>query len=100
MPSCRSGCGFRAGARTIWSACGPTAATSGRVPAATVSLPASETGASDMTASLEFLLRLLEQVRPPLVAHEDFGGEHGEFLRACQEAAFLSREPGVHPVPS
>jgi hypothetical protein len=53
-----------------------------------------------MSMSVEFLLRLLEQIRPPQVVHEDFDGEHGEFLRACQEVGFLSREPGVHPVPS
>jgi hypothetical protein len=53
-----------------------------------------------MSASVEFLLRLFEQGRPPQVAHEDFEGAHRGFLRACQEAGFLSREPGAHPVPS
>jgi hypothetical protein len=53
-----------------------------------------------MSASVEFLLRLLEQAHPPHLAQEDFDGEHGAFLRACQAVGFVTREPVVHPTPS
>ncbi len=51
-----------------------------------------------MSASVEFLVRLLEQDGQPQVAQEDFEGEHSCLLHACQEAGFLSREPGFNAI--
>lgn len=53
-----------------------------------------------MSEGIEFLVRLLEQGPPAHVAWEDFEGEHGDLLRACQSAGFLDQEPTLHPVPS
>ena len=50
-----------------------------------------------MSASLEFLLGLLEQDEPPYVASEDLDGEHGPALRTWQALGFLSDEPAINP---
>src|SRR5437870_5489621 len=53
-----------------------------------------------MSAGLEFLLGLLDQDDPVYVAQEDFDGAYGDVIRTVQTMGFLSREPGVNPVPS
>src|SRR5262245_1848664 len=53
-----------------------------------------------MRASLEFLLGLLERNDPPAVTQQDFDGRHGRAVRICRRMGFLSREPGLHPVPT
>ena len=53
-----------------------------------------------MSASLEFLLGLLDQDDPVYVAQEDFDGAHGEAIRTVQAMGFLGRESGVNPVPT
>jgi hypothetical protein len=52
-----------------------------------------------MTASLEFLLGLLE-CEPAVVAQEDFEGAHGEALRLWQQMGFVGKEPGRNRVTS
>jgi len=53
-----------------------------------------------MSASVEFLLRLVDQEQPSPVCSEDLGGVHGGILRACQALGFLATEPSVHDVPA
>src|SRR5437764_84205 len=53
-----------------------------------------------MSASLAFLLGLLDRDDPVYVAQEDVDGAYGEAVRATQAMGFLGREPGVNPVPA
>lgn len=53
-----------------------------------------------MPASLEFLLRLLDQQTAPRVCAPDLFGVHAGLLRACQSAGFLATEPDALDVPA
>lgn len=53
-----------------------------------------------MSGSLTFFIGLLESGPSAAVSLEDVEGEHGDFLRSCQRLGFVSREPGMHPIPS
>jgi hypothetical protein len=53
-----------------------------------------------MTASVEFVLGLLDQHNPACAAWEDFESEHGQLLRQWQRRGFIVKEPEQNPVPS
>jgi len=53
-----------------------------------------------MSASVEFILGLLDQGEPAYVAAEDFDGVHGRALWAWRGMGFLGREPERNPVPT
>jgi hypothetical protein len=53
-----------------------------------------------MPASIDFLLRLLDQQTAPRVCTPDIGGVHAPLLRACQSAGFLATEPDTLDVPA
>src|SRR5437879_130066 len=50
-----------------------------------------------MSASLEFLLGLLERDYPAYVAQQDLGGPHRATLAAAHKLGFLGGEPGRNP---
>src|SRR5437879_4614647 len=87
-------------ARVTSSGFGPTAATSVPPRLGIASAIACAAGDSVMSASLEFLLGLLDYDEPAHVAQDDFDGVHGPALRLWQKLGFVSEHPGVNPVPS